>query len=379
MKSMRSRNLIPMAFYLSVLAACSDTDTVSPELDTPESAAPSTPTAGTPPAGSPTQTMPDTIGFPVEDTTEWGSVLTPYPPTGVNPFAGASLFVDPASRAKTQADLWRATRPADAAELDKVAARSQADWYNEWATDIRYEVSRRVSTITNAGKLPVLVAYNIPKRDCGSYSAGGTETLDLYRAWIRAFARGIGLRKAVVILEPDALAGMGCLPAAEQTIYRTRLLRTAVRILKSNPNTFVYLDAGHSNWQSAATMASRLTAAGIAEADGFSLNISNFQFSSNTVAYGEAISKLVGGKRFIFDSSRNGLGPGTHWCNPDGRALGTSPSTNTGRALVDAVLWIKKPGESDGSCNGGPSSGAWWPEYAVGLAQRSGSSLLAGL
>ena len=29
------------------------------------------------------------------------------------------------------------------------------------------------------------------------------------------------------------------------------------------------------------------------------------------------------------------------------------------------------PGESDGACNGDPPAGQWWPEYALGLAQRT--------
>ena len=39
--------------------------------------------------------------------------------------------------------------------------------------------------------------------------------------------------------------------------------------------------------------------------------------------------------------------------------------------LNDALYWIKAPGESDGSCNGGPTAGVWWPQYALGLAQRA--------
>ena len=37
-----------------------------------------------------------------------------------------------------------------------------------------------------------------------------------------------------------------------------------------------------------------------------------------------------------------------------------------------ALLWIKQPGESDGTCNGGPNAGQWWADYALGLAQRAG-------
>jgi endoglucanase len=42
-----------------------------------------------------------------------------------------------------------------------------------------------------------------------------------------------------------------------------------------------------------------------------------------------------------------------------------------GHEPVDAYLWIKRPGESDGSCHGGPPAGAWWPDYALGLARRA--------
>ncbi|MFJ4217673.1 glycoside hydrolase family 6 protein, partial [Streptomyces hydrogenans] len=59
------------------------------------------------------------------------------------------------------------------------------------------------------------------------------------------------------------------------------------------------------------------------------------------------------------------------WCNPPGRSLGVPPTDRTGDALVDAYLWIKRPGDSDGQCRGGPSAGTWWPEYALGLARRA--------
>ncbi len=49
--------------------------------------------------------------------------------------------------------------------------------------------------------------------------------------------------------------------------------------------------------------------------------------------------------------------PRKHWCNPPGRALGEAPTTKTADALVDAYLWVKRPGESDGECKGGPEGG----------------------
>ncbi|CAM5532402.1 glycoside hydrolase family 6 protein [Streptomyces hirsutus] len=38
---------------------------------------------------------------------------------------------------------------------------------------------------------------------------------------------------------------------------------------------------------------------------------------------------------------------------------------------MDAYLWVKRPGESDGECKGGPKAGEWWEDYAVKLAEAS--------
>ena len=292
--------------------------------------------------------------------------------TSSNPFAGAKWFLDPSSNARRQADGWRVSRPADAAQMDKIAAQPQADWFGEWSGDIQTAVSNRVSQITSAGALPVLVAYDIPLRDCGSYSSGGATSPDAYKAWIRGFAAGIGSRRAVVVLEPDALAGMDCLSAADQQT-RLALLSDAVSVLAARAGVSTYIDAGNSGWQSASTMAGRLRSAGVASARGFSLNVSNFMTTATQRTYGDQLSGLLGGKHYVVDTSRNGLGPAANgqWCNPSGRALGDRATAATGDALADAYFWIKRPGESDGTCNGGPAAGSWWADYALGLAQRA--------
>jgi endoglucanase len=300
-----------------------------------------------------------------------------YMARSANPFAAAKLYVDPYSNAKKTANGWRASRPADAAQMDKIASQPQADWFGGWLPDIYQAVNARTTTITNAGALPVFVAYNIPFRDCGGYSSGGAAGPDAYRTWITNFASGIGARSAIVILEPDALAGLSCLSAADQQT-RMQLIAYAVQVLKARSGISVYIDAGHSGWQSAATMIARLKTAGIESADGFSLNVSNFIASSEARTYGELISAGVGGKHFVIDTSRNGQGANGEWCNPTGRGIGANPTANTGAPLVDAFLWIKRPGESDGSCSGGPAAGKWWAEsadasqaHALGLARRS--------
>jgi endoglucanase len=120
-------------------------------------------------------------------------------------------------------------------------------------------------------------------------------------------------------------------------------------------------------------MATRLQQAGIQNARGFSLNVSNFRTTADEIAYGRAIAGQVG-KPFVIDTGRNGLGPyGDEWCNPPGRALGRRPTNVTGDSRIDAFLWIKQPGFSDGPCSGGPAAGQWWADYALGLPERSPS------
>ena len=302
------------------------------------------------------------------------TTTTPTPTTtSANPLAGITFYIDQYSKAQKTADSWRVTRPADAIEMDKIATQPVAKWFGSWnsPTSIRNDVASVVATIAATGSVPVFVAYNIPQRDCGGLSGSNPLTPDAYRTWISEFARGLGVSRAVVILEPDALAAMGCLSSADQAV-RIDLIKYAVAQLNANGRTKVYIDGGHPKWQSASTMASRLISAGIASAAGFALNVSNFIGDADNVSYGTQISSLTGGKHFIIDSGRNGLGPTAdlQWCNPEGRAIGKRPTTATGNALIDAYLWIKVPGESDGACNGYPSAGAWMPEYALGLASR---------
>lgn len=289
-----------------------------------------------------------------------------------SPLQGARLFVNPASPARRTVEEWRRSRPADAALLEKVASQPQVVWFGDWNPRPYDEVRRLTETVAASGAFPVYVLYGIPLRDCGQYSAGGMASPAAYAAWVGEVARGIGSRRAAVVLEPDALAGMDCLSAREQE-QRLGMIRDAVSALAASGSVSVYLDAGNARWKGADEIADRLRRAGVAGATGFALNVSNFLGDDESVRYGEAVSQRLGGKHFVLDTSRNGLGPtgDAQWCNPSGRALGRRPTTDTGHARVDAFLWIKTPGESDGECNGGPAAGQWWAEYALGLARRA--------
>jgi endoglucanase len=289
----------------------------------------------------------------------------------------ARFFVDPDLPARQAANRLRGQDATRANAADYIASRPQASWFGDWNRDIRGDVRRTVSRAAAAGAMPVLVAYNVPNRDCNQYSAGGVGSAAEYRSWIRSFAAGIGNDPAVVVLEPDATALVSCL-TPDKREERMALIGEAVQILKAQPGTLVYIDAGHAGWVEEEEMAMRLHLAGIDRADGFALNVSNFVSTDRNLAYGDRLGRRLGGKHFVIDTSRNGgnVAEG-EWCNPNGAALGQEPTTRTGHPLADAFLWIKRPGESDGQCNGGPRAGDYWPEYAVELVQR-GSARLAG-
>ncbi|MDT0166663.1 glycoside hydrolase family 6 protein [Actinotalea sp. AC32] len=382
---------------------------------------------------------------------------------------GTTLYVDPDSTTAQAAAGLTGQAQADALALAEIPT---AVWFTGGSpSEVRREVRDLVRDADKAGDVPVLVAYNLPFRDCSQYSAGGAGSAEEYRRWVRALAQGIGNRDAVVVLEPDGLGIIPwyttvegvqewCQPAeadpATAADERFAMLRYAVDVLGQNARTAVYLDGTHSGWLNVGDITDRLLKAGVQDADGFYLNASNYQYTANLVHYGTWISSCIayvtevtpgdyagcgnqywsGGPandwtgvalsqlgewsdtapepelntagvtsryaaalgdvepttHFVVDTSRNGQGPWDAsgetysdpetWCNPPERGLGLRPTTDTGNELVDAYLWIKVPGESDGRCLRGtagpedpergmvdPAAGQWFPEQARELIE----------
>lgn len=269
-----------------------------------------------------------------------------------------------------EAQLLAAGRVADARLLGRISRQPRAVWLGDWdGPNPGPQTAALIAAARAQRSLPILVAYDVPGRDCGPISPAAAQA---YRQWISGLAGALGSWPAAVILEPDALAGLGCASPVDQA--RTiGLLRDAVLALAARPHTTVYVDAGNSDWMPVAVMARRLRAVGVSRARGFALNVSNFNWTASELAYGRQLSAAVRGAHFVIDTSRNGRGPapGHDVCNPPGRGLGPAPSTRTATPLADAYLWVKIPGESDGPCHGGPSAGDFWAAYALGLATRA--------
>jgi endoglucanase len=262
------------------------------------------------------------------------------------PLRGHPLYASPYSQA---ASAVHGGHPSP--ELTRLAAIPQGIWLTGGPPGT---VARQVRQVAGAAQrthsVPVFVVYDIPRRDCGSgQSGGGAPNARAYRDYVSAIAFADRGRPAIVVLEPDALAQIDCVPPRYRQ-GRYQLVKWAVGALQTR-RVMVYLDAGNQGWHPPSVMAKRLSRAGILHARGFAVNVSNFDPTSSEIAYGRAVSGLVGWKRFVIDTSRNGATPRPRgWCNPPSRAVGPLPGTNPHNRDVDALLWIKAPGESDGVC-----------------------------
>ncbi|MFF7313096.1 glycoside hydrolase family 6 protein [Streptomyces sp. NPDC008137] len=264
--------------------------------------------------------------------------------------------------------------PRHAVIASRIAERPAAVWFADYAPDT---LTARVAAVTSGGaaqgRVPVVVPYAIPGRDCGGHSQGGAPDLDAYDAWIDRFAAGLGSGEVIVVLEPDSVAQTECLSAGARADRFASLAR-AGRVLKAaNPRARVYYDAGHSGWNAPGKQAVWLRQAGAASpesSDGIFSNVSNFHTTADEVAYDRRVLDALGGPASlgaVIDTSRNGNGAPAdgEWCDPSGRKLGRTPTLGTGEARIDAYLWVKLPGESDG-CKGRP--GTFTASYAYELA-----------
>ncbi|HET7542115.1 MAG TPA: glycoside hydrolase family 6 protein [Polyangiaceae bacterium] len=411
---------------------------------------------------------------------------------------------------KQIAALIKAHDLKDAARLTAMVTTPQAVWFTGGTPkEVEKSVKQTIAAAALEKRVPVLVAYNVPFRDCAQYSGGGAVDTAAYKAWIDAFAKGIGSGKAVVILEPDSLgiipynttiygAEEWCkptvtgadgsvtpAPGASPTERYAQLQYAASSLGSRAPNTSVYLDGTHAAWLGVGEAAYRIHKAGTdpvsgnALAKGFYVNASNFQTTEQSIQFSTWVSmctafatnpdengwrlgnfawcasqynpatgytvdytpeyvasvtaqiqgmmgSAVATLPFVVDTSRNGRGTldvtpyaaapynqpesvisglkNGNWCNPPGAGLGLRPSATTGVALLDAYLWVKTPGQSDGSCDiaGGarawdysqynpwalsgddaqkhfdplwgrvdPAAGAWFPAQALELAKNA--------
>jgi len=262
------------------------------------------------------------------------------------------------------------------------------------------------------------------------------------------------------VLEPSSIPNLAtnkgnpkCATSATEASYTKGIPMAVDALAAAAPKASIYIDAAHGGWlgweanaQAYATLFSTLQVT--AKVRGLATNMGNFQplgvpcpasafddsmhnycgstggvccedpcallpqFSSgnNEYNYIQALTKEI--KRaipywdphYIIDTSRNGItderSSCASWCNVRGAGLGKTPSSNNLLPnLVDALFYLKTPGESDGctetlpdgstcheydkTCGDpdaigsqpgepkAPVSGTFWNFYAVSLAKNA--------
>ncbi|KAF6835001.1 Cellobiohydrolase II [Colletotrichum musicola] len=338
---------------------------------------------------------------PSRTTSVGGGVTTTGPaPTGGatytgNPFAGVDLWANSYYASEITTLAMPSLSPALATAAAKVAKVPTFMWM-----DTRAKVPLVDSTLADiraanqaggnyAGQF---VVYDLPDRDCAAAASngefaiadGGVAKYKEYIDAIRTMILKYSDIRILLVIEPDSLANLitnlnvpKC--AGAQAAY---LECTNYAVTKLNlPNVAMYLDGGHAGWlgwQANLAPAAQMYAKVFKDANspkalrGLATNVANYNAWSvsspppytqgnqnyDEKHYVEAFGPLLRGQgwdaQFIVDQGRSGKQPTGQeqwgdWCNAIGTGFGLRPSANTGSALVDAFVWVKPGGESDGT------------------------------
>ena len=362
--------LLSLVAFLWVMTACeksgeeTDPSTQSPTTQTSTTQTPTTQTPITPP------------------------VTPPNPPQGKKPVAyDWDFYLEP-----SRLDVVKKEKNAELKKLYyQVYGTPCGGWYDGVSPNSEKNdrwLKNFVEGAERARKTPIVVIYGIPNRDCGSFSGGGHPNAASYRAWIDRVSAIIGQRRAVVIIEPDAINYCGHKKGSAEYKERADLLTYCARKLKeNNPNVASYIHAGNGPLvtQHPEAVANAIIDGGLQYMRGFALNVSGLGGTAEEQAGAERFVTYLASKgfdkvRYVIDTGRSGINRPKHQnanapydsCNNFNAALGPRSTTKTTGAHADAYLWINGGGGSDGECKmGAPKAGLPYPEYTRHLVQNA--------
>lgn len=357
----------------------------------------------------------------------------PHAPAGVNPFSGARIYVNPDHVQDLRAVAGR--HPESAALLAKMEAYPTAIWAS-WIRDVpsvtrHLDAAGQQQRASGVPVVPVFAVYDLPGRDCAAAASAGElapdaagearyqhEFIDPIAAAFRAHPD----QRIAVVLEPDSLSNLvtnmqnpHCARAAE--IYKRGIAYAIGKL--SLPNVFIYLEGAHAGWLGWPKNLARSVplykqvldmAGGSDRIRGFALNVSNYDpvlrtdvgprdpasAPADELGYVADLARGlaevgISGKGFVIDTGRNGRADirsnPASWCNVKGAGLGERPRAAPA-PLVDAYLYIKVPGESDGTsdpkaarfdetcgsddaASGAPQAGLLFDAYLIDLARNA--------
>jgi endoglucanase len=239
------------------------------------------------------------------------------------------------------------------------------------------------------GTVPIITTYFMHPVLGGCPSTAQIDAyLPLFERRVNAVVQATGSQSVVYLLELDAVGSSSCMVGRHSLSAWERMLRYEVDAMATLPHAVVYIEGGYSDANTPQYAARMLNAVDISRVRGFFTNDTHINWTINEIRYGDAVSRLTHGAHFIVNTAQNGNGPKLNphpttqgvedLCNPPGRGLGPRPTTSTGYPMVDAFLWTHIPGNSSGSCNGGPASGTFWPARAISLAENANGRLGPG-
>lgn len=311
------------------------------------------------------------------------------PQTDVQPWTDFGDFVIDSNKAVVPThNLSVEQRWEDHDFAYRIAGTAQARWAGSWEDNVRVEgLAREVYTKAAAEGRIGLVAYQ-GMRDYPCERAAGDPSLEqAYIARTEALVRTLpdSGAEAWIILEPALLPTLNTCQGDPRGVW----LAAAVQMI-ARAGGVVYLDA--SSWtdgepSQAGQYVEELIAAGVdmRYIAGFALNIGRYHSTESQIEWGngfidELHRRLVvapiqgidpgqAGPGIIIDTSRNGVPLTGPQCNPPEAGLGAPPRL-VGEGVLDAAVWIKRPGESDGSCNEGLAVGQFSLAKALELARQ---------
>ncbi|EAW07839.1 glycoside hydrolase family 6 protein [Aspergillus clavatus NRRL 1] len=339
--------------------------------------------------------LPQATGTPTSST---GATSSPAPTaSGGNPFEGYQMYTNPYYSSEVENLAIPSLTGSLVAQASAAAKVPSFLWLDTAAkVPSMGEYLEGIKAQNDAGASPpiagIFVVYDLPDRDCAALASngeyliadGGVEKYKAYIDSIRKHIDNYSDTQIILIIEPDSLANLvtnlnvaKCANAADAYKECTNY---ALKTLDA-PNVSMYLDAGHAGWlgwPANIGPAAKLFAGVYKDAGspksvrGLATNVANYNAfiaktcpsytSQNEVCdeksyinnFAPELASAGFDAHFIVDTGRNGKQPTGQiewgdWCNVVDTGFGVRPTTETGDELVDAFVWVKPGGESDGT------------------------------
>nr|AAF35251.1 cellobiohydrolase [Trametes versicolor] len=380
-------------------------------------------TAPTAPATSAPGGSPTTVSAP--------STPSSTPAAG-NPFTGFQVYLSPYYSAEIASAAAAVTDSSLKAKAASVANIPTFTWLDSVAKvpDLGTYLADASSIQTKTGQkqLVPIVVYELPDRDCAAKASNGEFSIadagaENYKDYIDQIVPQIKQFpdvRVVAVIEPDSLANLvtnlNVQKCANGGTYKASVTYALQQL--SSVGVTMYMDAGHAGWlgwpaniQPGSEVFAEMfkSADFVAFVRAFATNVR--EYNALTAAFPRPITqgnpnydefpyiqrvrpmlKSPGfPAQFVVDQGRAGQQNFRQqwgdWCNIKGAGFGTRPTTSTGNPLIDAIIWVKPGGESDGTSNSSsprydstllsvrrddpaPEAGTWFQAYFETLVSK---------